>query len=165
MTSNTQQLCHPERRRGTLRSSASATAQVVAIVVLIAVLLSCGPPRDSRIVIGTKNFTEQLVLGELFAQQIENKSHLKVERRFYLAGTYICHQSIFGRTHRHLSRIHGHSSNRNPETTTKRNKRRGLQRNQIRICETFQPGHRPTARLQRHLRHANPRRRRAQAEH
>ncbi|HSS96024.1 MAG TPA: glycine betaine ABC transporter substrate-binding protein [Terriglobales bacterium] len=94
MTLTTQQPCHPERSRGTLCSSASVVMQVVAIVVLIAVLLSCGPPRTDRIVIGTKNFTEQLVLGELFAQQIENKTHLKVERRFYLAGTYICHQSI-----------------------------------------------------------------------
>lgn len=61
----------------------------------IAVLLSsCGPSRENRIVIGSKNFTEQLVLGELFAQQIENKTHLPVERRFYLAGTYICQQAI-----------------------------------------------------------------------
>jgi glycine betaine/choline ABC-type transport system substrate-binding protein len=35
-----------------------------------------------------------LGLGELLAQQIENKTHLTVERRFYLAGTYICQQAI-----------------------------------------------------------------------
>jgi glycine betaine/choline ABC-type transport system substrate-binding protein len=62
--------------------------------ILCAVLLSCSPPHPDRIVIGTKNFTEQLILGEILAQQIENKTHLKVERRFYLAGTYICHQAI-----------------------------------------------------------------------
>ena len=54
------------------------------------------PIRENRIVIGTKNFTEQLVLGEIIAQQIETKTHLPVERRFYLAGTYICHQAILG---------------------------------------------------------------------
>jgi glycine betaine/choline ABC-type transport system substrate-binding protein len=54
---------------------------------------SCGP-RAGRIVIGSKNFTEQLVLGELFAQVIEARSHLPVERRFYLAGTLICQQAI-----------------------------------------------------------------------
>ena len=59
-------------------------------------LASCGPPRADRIVVGSKNFTEQLVLGEIIAQQIENKTHLPVERRFYLAGTYICHQAILG---------------------------------------------------------------------
>jgi len=45
-------------------------------------------------VIGSKNFTESLILGELVAQQIEAHTHLKVERRFYLAGTYICQQAM-----------------------------------------------------------------------
>jgi glycine betaine/choline ABC-type transport system substrate-binding protein len=47
-----------------------------------------------HIVVGCKNFSEQIVLGELIAQQIENKTHLPVERRFYLGGTYIAHQGI-----------------------------------------------------------------------
>ncbi len=34
------------------------------------------------------------MLGELIAQEIEARSPLKVERRFYLAGTYICQQAI-----------------------------------------------------------------------
>lgn len=46
------------------------------------------------VAIGTKNFTEQLVLGELLAQLLETRIHVPVERRFYLAGTYICHQAI-----------------------------------------------------------------------
>jgi osmoprotectant transport system substrate-binding protein len=45
-------------------------------------------------VIGAKNFTEQVILGELLAQEIEAKSNLKVERRFYLAGSYICNQAL-----------------------------------------------------------------------
>jgi len=45
-------------------------------------------------VIGAKNFTEQVILGELLAQEIEAKSSLKVERRFYLAGSYICNQAL-----------------------------------------------------------------------
>src|SRR5499425_2545101 len=61
---------------------------------LILMLPACGPARENRIVIGSKNFTEQLILGEMMAQQIEAKTHLPVERRFYLAGTYICHQAI-----------------------------------------------------------------------
>ncbi len=48
----------------------------------------------ARIVVGCKNFTEQIIVGELMAQQIENRTHLPVERRFYLGGTYIAHQSI-----------------------------------------------------------------------
>jgi osmoprotectant transport system substrate-binding protein len=57
-------------------------------------LLSCGPAREERIVVGSKNFTEQLILGELVAQQLEARTGLPVERRFFLAGTYICHQAI-----------------------------------------------------------------------
>ncbi|MGB6405130.1 MAG: glycine betaine ABC transporter substrate-binding protein, partial [Candidatus Sulfotelmatobacter sp.] len=57
-------------------------------------LSSCAAPRSDRIVIGSKNFTESLILGELLAQQIEAHTHLKVERRFYLAGTYICQQAL-----------------------------------------------------------------------
>src|SRR5256885_5499982 len=70
--------------------------RTIFIIVALTVLLSCGPPRENRIVIGSKNFTEQLILGELIAQQIENKTGLPVERRFYLAGSYICHQAILG---------------------------------------------------------------------
>jgi glycine betaine/choline ABC-type transport system substrate-binding protein len=65
-------------------------------ILLCLGLTACGPSRDNRIVVGSKNFTEQLVLGEIIAQQIENKTHLPVERRFYLAGTYICQQAILG---------------------------------------------------------------------
>ena len=46
------------------------------------------------IVVGSKNFTEQLILGELFAQMLERYCRAPVDRRFYLAGTYICQQAI-----------------------------------------------------------------------
>ena len=73
-----------------------AIRRIPAALIALLVLTSCGPPRADRIVIGSKNFTEQLVLGEIIAQQIESKTHLPVERRFYLAGSYICHQAILG---------------------------------------------------------------------
>ena len=65
-----------------------------SILLCAALLVSCGPPRENRIVVGSKNFTEQLILGELIAQQVEAKTQFPVERRFYLAGTYICQQAI-----------------------------------------------------------------------
>jgi glycine betaine/choline ABC-type transport system substrate-binding protein len=51
------------------------------------------------VVIGAKNFTEQVVLGELLAQEIEAVAQEqgkpeRVERRFYLAGSYICQQAL-----------------------------------------------------------------------
>ncbi|HEU5400718.1 MAG TPA: glycine betaine ABC transporter substrate-binding protein [Terriglobales bacterium] len=56
-------------------------------------LVSC-TTRKNEIAIGSKNFTEQLILGEMLAQTIEHYAHLSIERRFYLAGTYICQQAI-----------------------------------------------------------------------
>jgi len=47
-----------------------------------------------RIIIGTKNFTEQLILGELMAQIIEQETTLSVERQFNLGGTMICHGAL-----------------------------------------------------------------------
>ena len=69
----------------------------ICIPVLIAVALllpSCSPSRFDRIVVGSKNFTESFLLGEIMAQMIEARTSLKVDRRFYLAGTYICQQAI-----------------------------------------------------------------------
>ena len=67
---------------------------LVLLALVLAGLTSCAPPRADHPVIGAKNFTEQVVLGELLAQEIEAKSQLKVERRFYLAGSYICQQAL-----------------------------------------------------------------------
>ena len=66
---------------------------VCAGLMLLAIA-ACSPPRPDYPVIGAKNFTEQVVLGELLAQQIEAVTGMKVERRFYLAGSYICNQAL-----------------------------------------------------------------------
>ncbi len=56
-------------------------------------LAGCTSKRPG-ISIGSKNFTEQLILGELLAQYLGRFTSLPIERRFYLAGTYICHQAL-----------------------------------------------------------------------
>ena len=70
----------------------SAAVMIVSLISLFS--FSCSQSHPDRIVIGSKNFTESLILGELMAQQIEAHTNLKVERRFYLAGTYICQQAM-----------------------------------------------------------------------
>lgn len=59
---------------------------------LLLVLAGC-THRD-RIVVGSKNFTESDLLGEIVAQQIERRAGLPVDRRFHLGGTFVCHQAI-----------------------------------------------------------------------
>ena len=70
------------------------TSSGLLLAAISLLLTACSPPRPDHPVIGAKNFTEQVVLGELLAQEIEAKSNLKVERRFYLAGSYICQQAL-----------------------------------------------------------------------
>src|ERR1700761_490828 len=77
------------RARLTLRAILAAISSLMLVLVA-----ACAPPRPDYPVIGAKNFTEQVVLGELLAQHIEAVTHKKVERRFYLAGSYICHQAL-----------------------------------------------------------------------
>ena len=61
---------------------------------MAALLLAGCDRRERHVTVGSKNFTEQLVLGELLAQLLERRLKVPVERRFYLAGTYICQQAI-----------------------------------------------------------------------
>jgi osmoprotectant transport system permease protein len=46
------------------------------------------------VTIGTKNFTEQIILGEIMAQYIEAHTTLRVERRFGLGGSQMLHRAI-----------------------------------------------------------------------
>lgn len=62
--------------------------------MLSAALAGCGKNEQDKIVVGSKNFTEQIILAELFAQQIEANSKLQVERRVNLGGTLLCHDAL-----------------------------------------------------------------------
>lgn len=64
------------------------------LLLALILLTACAPPRSSHIVIGAKNFTEQVLLGELLAQEIEASGGGPVERRFWLAGSYLCQQAL-----------------------------------------------------------------------
>jgi osmoprotectant transport system permease protein len=47
-----------------------------------------------RIVVGSKNFEESRLLGEVFAQLLESRTGLEVERRLGLAGTQVCFEAL-----------------------------------------------------------------------
>ena len=70
--------------------------RILTCVAGIRLAAGCGS-RQRTIVVGSKNFPEQAILGELLAQQIEARTGMHVERRFYLAGTYICHQALLAK--------------------------------------------------------------------
>jgi osmoprotectant transport system substrate-binding protein len=57
-------------------------------------LAGCRRARPNTVVAGSKNFTEQIILAELLAQQIEAHTSLRVDRRLNLGGTLICHRAM-----------------------------------------------------------------------
>jgi glycine betaine/choline ABC-type transport system substrate-binding protein len=60
----------------------------------VAALFCAGCGHEPRIRVGSKNFTEQLVLGEIVAQHLENRLHGHVSRRLDLGGTLLAQQAL-----------------------------------------------------------------------
>jgi len=85
---------HSSARRGIpCPARGSLLLRVLALLVMLPTG-GCGKRGGETIVVGSKNFTEQIVLAELFAQQIEAHSALRVDRRLNLGGTFICHDAL-----------------------------------------------------------------------
>jgi len=82
-----------ERRRSASRRTAIATAASFVAIALIAGGAAAARSR-AAIVVGSKNFTEQVILGELVAQTIERQAGLTVQRRLNLGGTLICDRAL-----------------------------------------------------------------------
>jgi glycine betaine/choline ABC-type transport system substrate-binding protein len=55
-------------------------------------LTACGS--RPGIVVGSKNFTEQVILGELLAQQVERRLNIAVTRKLNLGGTLLAHEAL-----------------------------------------------------------------------
>jgi glycine betaine/choline ABC-type transport system substrate-binding protein len=60
--------------------------------VSAAVTLGCSGTRP--LTVGSKNFTEQIVLGEIVAQQLERRLGRKVDRKLDLGGTLLAQQAL-----------------------------------------------------------------------
>jgi len=64
-------------------------------VVLLLLASVATPVRGAgRIVVGSKNFAESRLLGEMFARLIESRTDLEVDRRLGLAGTQVCFEAL-----------------------------------------------------------------------
>ncbi|MCL4852082.1 MAG: hypothetical protein KJZ78_11970 [Bryobacteraceae bacterium] len=61
-------------------------------VISLLILAACGG--GNRIVVGSKNFTEQVILGEIVAQHLERRLGERAERRLNLGGTLLAHQAL-----------------------------------------------------------------------
>jgi osmoprotectant transport system substrate-binding protein len=55
---------------------------------------SCRKPAQPHLTIGSKFFTEQVILAELLAQHIESRTHIPVDRKTNLGGTLLVHKAL-----------------------------------------------------------------------
>jgi osmoprotectant transport system substrate-binding protein len=68
---------------------------VVTLLLVVAVgFLSACKKGPKKLVIGSKFFTEQVVLAELLAQHIEKRTGIPVERKTNLGGTLLIHKAM-----------------------------------------------------------------------
>ena len=87
----------PPRRSWVRRASGVAVvaAALLAALLLALPLLPSGPGAAAdTVVIGAKGFTEQQILGEWLAQEIEAHTALRVRREFSLGSTSLLHQAL-----------------------------------------------------------------------
>ena len=84
------------RRRGAIDRWARPAAALAGAVLVAASIYAVVAWRSAGdvVVVGSKNFAEQLILGEIVAQVIERDTGLRVERRLNLGGTLICEQAL-----------------------------------------------------------------------
>ena len=90
--------CSPSARseEAAARGATLAIAAIAALAwrSLAAAMFAVRPAAGRDVIrVGSKNFTEQIVLGEIVAQQLE-RAGLTVERRLNLGGTFICDRAL-----------------------------------------------------------------------
>ena len=93
-----------DRKRRKIKLLAGSAGKLLSFIPLISLFLigitGYLPQADSSLTekptirIGSKNFTEQLIVAEMMARIIEIKTGYNVERKLNLGGTMICHEAL-----------------------------------------------------------------------
>ena len=79
-------------RRAAAAAMVAASALLAANALLAASVI-CGPAFGQKLEVGSKNFTEQFIVAELYAAALE-ASDFKVERKINLGATLVAHEAI-----------------------------------------------------------------------
>jgi len=74
----------------------AAACLALGLLLAAVILGGCGRRQSDVILVGSKNFTEQKILGEMFAQMLEHRTDLRVQRRTGLQGTLVCFNALKG---------------------------------------------------------------------
>ncbi len=70
-----------------------SSAVLLLALLLTVTLTSCGKKKDG-VVIGSKQYTESILIGEMYAQLIEAHSDIEVVRKLNLGGTTVCMSAL-----------------------------------------------------------------------
>jgi glycine betaine/choline ABC-type transport system substrate-binding protein len=124
------------------------------VIILVAATSGIGSPARGTIVIGSKNFTEQVVLGELLAQTLERRG-IAVTRRLNLGGSFICDRAIRSGDIDIYVEYTGTALAAISEATDRQGAGRCVCRCARRL-RARRSQHPAAARLQQHLRHCRP---------
>ncbi len=81
-------------RLSSLSASPQRALRLGVIFFFSSLLLGCGQGRKPRLTIGSKFFTEQVILAELLAQHIEARTGIHVDRKSNLGGTLLCQKAL-----------------------------------------------------------------------
>lgn len=69
-------------------------ASILAIAVVGGVIVSSISNNSNKITIGSKNFTEQIILGNMLQQLIEDKTDIDVQTKLNLGGTQVAFNAL-----------------------------------------------------------------------
>ncbi len=72
----------------------AVAATAIALALIVGAGFGLSGRWGTRVIIGSKNFSEQVILGELLAQAVERGTDLRVDRRLNLGGTFICEEAL-----------------------------------------------------------------------
>lgn len=64
------------------------------LLAILGTLCLAACDQEPRIVVASKNFTEQVLLGEILAQHLEHRLEARIERRLNLGGTLLAHEAL-----------------------------------------------------------------------
>jgi osmoprotectant transport system substrate-binding protein len=67
---------------------------VAGLIAAAGVHWALGCSRERAVTVGSKNFTEQVILGEIVAQHVSLQLSQRVDRKLNLGGTLLAHQAL-----------------------------------------------------------------------
>ncbi|MDK2933253.1 MAG: osmoprotectant transport system substrate-binding protein [Clostridiales bacterium] len=67
---------------------------LICFILIAGVFAGCAGGGNKTVVVGSKDFTENIILGEMIAQMLEAHTDLNVERKLNMGGTFVNFEAI-----------------------------------------------------------------------